>query len=212
MRFIYLHGFASSPASRKAQYFRTQFAQHEVDLEIPFLDQGDFSRLTISGQLGLVEKLLKGEPAVLVGSSMGGYLAALYAAAHPEIARIVLMAPAFGFASRWREMTGQTQLDAWRTSGWMDVYHYGERAKRPVHYSLLADALVYPGNPPFTQPALIFHGISDTVVPIELSRRFAVEHANTKLVELVSDHELGDVLENIASQSMPFLLAAAQTR
>ena len=31
---------------------------------------------------------------------MGGYLAALYASRHPEIDRMVLLAPAFGFGTR----------------------------------------------------------------------------------------------------------------
>ena len=48
------------------------------------------------------ETLAKGEPLVLMGSSLGGYLAALYAERHPKaVDRLVLIAPAFGFLQRW---------------------------------------------------------------------------------------------------------------
>src|SRR5215472_284542 len=48
MRYVYLHGFASSPASRKAQAFAKAFEECEIALEIPALDSGDFEHLTIS--------------------------------------------------------------------------------------------------------------------------------------------------------------------
>src|SRR5579862_7324732 len=101
MKFAYLHGFASSPGSRKATVFRERLSTHGIDLTIPALDGGDFAHLTISGQLEIIEGTLRNEPAHIIGSSMGAYLAALYASRHPETGRLVLMAPAFGFAERW---------------------------------------------------------------------------------------------------------------
>jgi predicted esterase YcpF (UPF0227 family) len=53
--FIYLHGFASGPGSHKAQFFRERFADYGIELQIPDLAAGDFSGLTISGQLRVVE-------------------------------------------------------------------------------------------------------------------------------------------------------------
>src|SRR5579859_7208445 len=101
MTFLYCHGFASSPQSRKAQAFHSALSSRGINLLIPALDGGDFEHLTISSQLEIMEDTLKGAPARLIGSSMGGYLAALYAATHPEVDRLVLMAPAFGFSPRW---------------------------------------------------------------------------------------------------------------
>ena len=57
---------------------------------------------------------------------MGGYLAALYAARHPEVDKVVLMAPAFCFRRRWRETLGDAKMEEWRGSGALDVFHYGE--------------------------------------------------------------------------------------
>jgi predicted esterase YcpF (UPF0227 family) len=53
---VYLHGFASSPASRKAQFFRERFAAQGVEMAIPALDGGDFFNLTLSGQLEVIER------------------------------------------------------------------------------------------------------------------------------------------------------------
>ncbi len=55
-RVVYLHGFASSPGSKKAGYFRERFAARGIELEIPDLAQGDFDRLTITRQLGSVSR------------------------------------------------------------------------------------------------------------------------------------------------------------
>jgi uncharacterized protein len=54
MRVVYLHGFASSPQSSKARYFADKFAQAGVAFEAPQLDQGEFPKLTISGQMLVV--------------------------------------------------------------------------------------------------------------------------------------------------------------
>lgn len=203
MQYIYLHGFASSPQSRKAQFFRRRFAELDIDLAIPDLAQGDFSHLTISSQLAVIASLLS-ERVTLIGSSMGGYLAALCASFRPEIARLVLLAPAFGFSSRWGAIAGEDKLEEWQRTGWVDVFHYGDRAPRQLHYGLCTDALQYPGNPDFSQPALIFHGRGDSVVPIEVSRNFAASHLNATLLDLDSDHELLNVLDTIADIAIPF--------
>ncbi len=200
MRFIYIHGFASSPQSRKASRFRSALASRGMHTEIPAMDQGDFEHLTISGQLKVLESRSDGQPVCLVGSSMGGYLAALYASKHPEVSRLVLLAPAFGFAGRWDQKIGEPKPADF------EIFHYGDKCLRRVHYGLIEDALRFPAAPDFAQPALIFHGLHDDVVPIESSRDFAASHANVRLVELDSDHELLDVLDGIVGQAVPFLV------
>jgi pimeloyl-ACP methyl ester carboxylesterase len=205
MRYIYLHGFASGPHSRKAQAFRAALGAAGARLEIPDLAQGDFAHLTISGQLDVIERTLQGDPARLIGSSMGGYLAALYAAAHPEADRVVLLAPAFRFAQRWNELAGPADMRNWRDTGWLEVFHYGDRASRRLHYGLFEDALLHDPAPGFTQPARIFHGTGDETVPVAYSREFAAAHPNAVLTELDSDHELLSVLDRITAAAVPFL-------
>jgi pimeloyl-ACP methyl ester carboxylesterase len=200
-RFVYIHGFASSPDSRKAQAFQSAFAALGVSLEIPSMDEGDFEHLTIPGQLNVLERTLDRHPARLVGSSMGGYLAALYAGRRPEVSRLVLLAPAFNFALRWNERNPSPKPAD------IEEFHYGARTSRKVHYRLIEEALNFPPFPDFTQPALIFHGAHDEIVPIEYSRAFAETHANARLIELDSDHELLNVLDQIIQSALPFLAA-----
>ena len=200
--FVYIHGFASSPRSHvRRRDFAKLFAARNIPLQIPAMDQADFEHLTISGQMRVMENTIHGQPAVLIGSSLGGYLAALYAATRPEVYRLVLLAPAFGFAERWNRRIGEPK------PAYLDVFHYGENRMRRVHYGLIEDALQYPAAPGFMQPACIFHGALDDVVPIEYSRSFAAAHPNARLTELDSDHELLNVLAHIIDEAVPFLLA-----
>lgn len=204
MRYVYLHGFASSPQSRKAQYFRERFAERGVTLEIPALDEGDFERLTITRQLRVVESAAGGA-VTLIGSSMGGYVAALYASRHPEVERLVLLAPAFGFMRRWPSSFGAERLEQWRRTGRLDIYHYGDKTQRSIGYQLIEDGYQYPDYPDFHQPALIFHGAADTVVLPEYSTEFVSGHPSAELRIVASDHELLDVLPTICEQSIEFL-------
>jgi pimeloyl-ACP methyl ester carboxylesterase len=120
-----------------------------------------------------VERAAAGDPISLIGSSMGGYLAALYAARHPEVVRAVLLAPAFGFARRWAESLGAARVaDAWRRTGAMYVHHYGEDRERKLGCQLIDDGASYEDYPDFRQPALIFHGAHDDVVPARYSAAF----------------------------------------
>ena len=194
-RVLYLHGFASGPGSQKAQFFRRQFALYGIELEIPDLAEGNFSRLTISGQLRVIERTAAGEAVTLIGSSLGGYLAALYAARHPEVTRAVLMAPAFGFARRWDDALGPDKVAEWRRTGFIAMFHYAENRPAQVHYGLIEDAERYEDYPAVTQPALIFHGRQDDAVPVAYSERFAALHPQARLRIFDSGHELLDVLE-----------------
>src|SRR5689334_23786387 len=105
-RIVYLHGFASGPSSSKARYFKEHLEANGARVDVPDLAAGDFEHLTISGQISLIEAMAGGEPVSLMGSSMGGYLASIYASRHPEVRRIVLLAPAFAISRRWPEWLG----------------------------------------------------------------------------------------------------------
>ncbi len=188
-RIVYLHGFASSPLSSKARFFARHFGDLHVPFDVPDLAAGDFEHLTITGQLRVVADACRGEAVTLMGSSLGGYLAALYAARHPEVERVVLLAPAFSFATRCGEVLGKQQ------DGYLSVYHYGEGRERRISFDLVRDARQYEDYPDFGQPALILHGKRDTVVPAALSQIFVESHPNAKLLRFNSGHELTNVME-----------------
>lgn len=205
-RILYLHGFASGPSSNKARFFRELLEGAGTTVLVPDLAQGDFEHLTITNQLGVINEIVGGKPAALIGSSMGGYLAALYAARHTPITRLVLLAPAFGFARRWPDWLGAGAVDEWRRSGWMECFNYAENRQRRLSYALLEDATLYEDNPDFSQPALIVHGLHDDVVPVECSRQFSAVHTNVSLEIVDSGHELLNVLDDIGPKVSRFLL------
>src|SRR5450432_4418763 len=211
-RIVYLHGFASGPTSSKALFFRETLETAGTRVDVPDLAAGDFEHLTISGQLAVIERTAapegRPEPVSLMGSSMGGYLAALYAARHPEVCRLVLLAPAFGFARRWPERLGARQVAQWRSTGAMEVFHYGENRSRRLSYALLEDGAKYEDYPDFRQPALIFHGAHDDVVPARYSQEFADTHPNAILEVVDSGHDLLNVLDFIAPKVERFLLGS----
>lgn len=209
MRVLYLHGFASSPQSRKAQFFASQLNALGFPIEIPDLAQGDFEHLTISRQLALIDRIANHQPVGLIGSSLGGYLAAIYAARHPEVNRLILMAPAFGFHQLWAAELGPERLQLWKEHGTMPVFHYAEQRDVPLAYEFIQDAVGFDPFPNFQQPAIIFHGNCDTVVPVENSIQFARCHPNVQLVRVASGHELTDVLDTIWHFSRDFLLDGA---
>lgn len=195
---IYLHGFASGPGSHKARYFRDRFRECGQDLEVPDLAAGDFENLTITGQLGVIDQVARGRSVSLIGSSMGGYLAALYASRHPEIERLVLMAPAFGNPHPWERLFGE--------GADIEIYHYAENRNVRLSRRLLEDGRQYEGFPDVTQPTLIFHGSADDVVPAQYSEQFAASRPNVRLRILESGHELLDVLDLMWDESSRFLL------
>jgi pimeloyl-ACP methyl ester carboxylesterase len=203
-RIVYLHGFASGPQSKKARYFRERLAGRGVDLAIPALDEGDFESLTITRQLEVVARAGAGRAVTLIGSSLGGYLAALYAARHADVDRVVLMAPAFDFAARWSARLGEAAMASWRSSGSLPVYHYAAGAERRVGYGLYEDALGYEAYPRVTQPALVIHGLRDDVAPASLSEEFC-RRTGARLVLFDSGHELTDALDGLWRETAAFL-------
>jgi pimeloyl-ACP methyl ester carboxylesterase len=206
MNVVYLHGFASGPGSSKARFFERKFSEMGLSLTIPRLDEGDFEHLTITRQLDVIARAAGDGPVALIGSSLGGYLAALYGARHPEVERLVLMAPAFCFARRWLAILGAEETNRWRETGFRNFYHYGRARECALFHGLLEDGLHYEDFPGVTSPCLILHGTNDTVVPITLSVEFAQrDPGNVRLVPLSSGHELIDVTDRLWAEASNFL-------
>ncbi|MBD2299576.1 alpha/beta fold hydrolase [Nostoc sp. FACHB-87] len=199
MQYIYLHGFASSPKSAKAQAMSDRFQTIPIQLNIPDLNAGNFSQLTITRQINQVAALLDNSEAVtLIGSSLGGLVSAHLAQQHKQVQRLILLAPAFGFLSHWLPKLGDEAMKRWQQEKYLMIYHYGEARSLPLSYDFVTDAQQYQED--ILQrlvPTLILHGKQDEVIPITASRNFANSRPWVKLIELESDHALGNVTAEI---------------
>ena len=204
--YVYLHGFASSPASTKARFFLSKLAQHGITLQVPELDGGDFEHLTVSGQLAVVRECAPAGPLVLIGSSLGGYLAALYAERHADVERLVLMAPAFDFQARWAARLGQDTMAQWKREGKLSLYHYGLKRDSLLSYEFYEDVAHYAAYPDVPQPCLVIQGNRDDVVTPEVAVQFCERRPSATLYRFESGHELTDVLGEIWAVTEPFLL------
>ena len=201
----YFHGFASGPASTKAQLVRSRLAELGHELVIPDLAP-DFTRQTITTQLAIAEQMLAGEPAILMGSSLGGYLAALVAARRPERVRaLILLAPAFAFAPRWEAQLGPDVMAHWRRHGVMPVMHYGREREELLAVELLEDARRHPDEPDPLAPALVIAGRFDDAVPLDSVQAFAARRPERELVVYDAGHQLTEALEPMWERMRQFL-------
>jgi pimeloyl-ACP methyl ester carboxylesterase len=210
-RFLYLHGFASSPASRKAVALATHFAGRGVDLELLDLRVPSLEHLRLSEIIRTTAAAIghSRDRAVLIGSSLGGLAAARLAENDARVAALILLAPAFQLARRWKERIGAPEVARWRAEGSHEVIDYktGEPARVDIGFLDDVETVDAPngGWPDVRVPVLIVHGQGDDTVEIDASREFAAGKRHVRLVEVDDGHELAASLGRIAAESDAFL-------
>ncbi len=208
MHYIYLHGFLSGANSYKGSYLRERFAEAGLTLHTPDLNGGDFERLTLTGQLQIIGELAESLPGelTLLGSSMGGYLAALFAEENQRVKQMALIAPAFQFATRYLARMDKTMLQRWREEGYLQVYHHAYREHRRLHYHILEDARAYDRMKLQRQlPTLILQGVNDESVDYRLSVKYLQTHPSARLLLLNADHQMIGEVETIWEYTRRFL-------
>jgi pimeloyl-ACP methyl ester carboxylesterase len=201
---LYLHGFASGPRSTKGVAFEQHFAMRGLAIQRMNLRVPSFEHLRLSTMIETVQAAL-GERTILIGSSLGGLTAARVAERDARVTALVLMAPAFQLAARWRQMLG-ADWDTWQKTGWREVTDYTTGQPARVDFGFVEDvAAIDVGFPDVRVPTLILHGTDDDVVPIDHSRRFAEGRPLVRLVELADGHELVASLPALLAQTQAFL-------
>lgn len=210
---VYLHGFCSSAKSAKGVFLAERFAEIGVPVTVPELDGGDFRKTTLTKQLGVVSRLnAELRPDMLIGSSLGGYLAALHAARAPDGAPLlVLLAPAFDFANRLVRALGES-AQAWQALGRHEFFHYRTRRNEALAWGFVEDARRYESFPDVHCATRILHGRHDESVPAALSERFADSRSNVDLQLLDTDHQMLDKTAEIWSMVKRFHLEALAMR
>ena len=205
----YLHGFASSARSTKAAYLGERLREHGLTLRRPDFNEPDFATLTLTRMLEQLEAetASDGEPATLIGSSLGGTVAILAAAAFPDrVGRLVLLAPAVMFAREGHHLLPPDRAEEWRLRGSLPFFHYGQGAERMLNFSFYEDSFRYnPFETVFGQPALIFQGVHDASVDPRTVEAFARVRPNVTLWLVDDDHQLTGSLPRIWEGMARFL-------
>jgi pimeloyl-ACP methyl ester carboxylesterase len=237
MHAFYLHGFASSPRSSKAAFLARKLQEHDVDLHTPDFNEPDFSTLTITrmiGQVGQAIDRLTPASVVLIGSSLGAFVAVQVAIARPsQIDRLVLLAPALDFgaaretenpqgvspetstdrsvdssqqvAGRSRTLGGKS-VEEWQRTNRLDIFHYAYGRMMNVHYQLYSDACGYDCvNAALSMPIQIFQGWRDDAVDPKAVERWSRSRPNVELHMLDDDHQLASSLDYIWREMQRFL-------
>jgi hypothetical protein len=174
---VWLGGFRSDMAGTKAQALADwALANERAYLRFDYFahgeSSGDFAQGTITrwraDALAVLEELVEG-PAVLVGSSMGGWIACLAALAHPaQIQAMVLVAPAPDFTEKLMAPgippEGRADLEA--TGVWRRPSQYGD--PYPITRNLLEDGArwsILDSEVAIEVPVRILQGGEDPDVP-----------------------------------------------
>ncbi|MEW6672687.1 MAG: alpha/beta hydrolase [Thermodesulfobacteriota bacterium] len=163
MPLCFLHGLDSSPQGTKARLLKTHYPDCLIPLLPPDLDE----------RVRIVEGQLQ-EPTTIIGSSLGGLTALMFAILHPErVAALLLLAPAVGCR---------------------DESMFTNEQKR------MLEALYVPAS----IPAVIIAGIRDEVIPLASIRALVQRSPTPRrirLLEVDDDHNLhqslGLMLESI---------------
>ena len=161
---------------------------------------GDFREGTISrwrdDSLDVLDRLCAG-PQILVGSSMGGWIALLTALARPDkIKGLLLVAPAPDFteALMWAEFGDKVRRQIMETGEWARPSDYGEESY-PITRNLIEDGrknLLLGGTLNLSCPVRIIQGMKDPDVPWQHAMKLqeCVEGNPTVTLVKNGDHRL----------------------
>lgn len=201
MHVLYAHGFASGPESSKGRAVAAHLAARGIDCTLLDLRVPDRDSLRLSAMIDTVCAAVH-EPVIGVGSSLGGLTMAHAAVREPRILKLLLLAPAFRVAERWRARLGEEEWARWQRDG---TYPYDDHAGGPplqVDFGFIDDcaAVDRQGFPTLRAPITIVHGQRDATVDPSLSREFAAVTPHARLVEVDDDHQLLSSLPQILAE------------
>lgn len=174
---------------------------------------GKFEDITYSGEVddlraayALIQGRHPGKTAIL-GSSMGGTVALMFAAQEPQVAALVTIAAPLHPENFPKRMLTPAQIQTWREQGFT-IYH-GQR----LNASLLDDLEqldVVESARRIGCPVLILHGDADEVVPVAEAYELAACLTAIKRLEIFkdTDHRLSDsaVMQRAMAAALAWLV------
>lgn len=183
---VWLGGFRSDMTGTKAEHLSRWAAERgraflRFDYSGHGASEGRFEDLVLSDWLGdalaAIDQLTAG-PQILVGSSMGGWIAALLALARPErVAGALFIAPAPDFteALLWERMTGPERDEILKTGRLVEHSQYSPEPTI-ITRALIEDGrnhLILGGPIEIRCPVRIVQGMADPDVPWRHALAFA---------------------------------------
>jgi len=203
---VYLYGFRSDMNGEKVKFLETLCQKEGLGfLTFDYSGHGDssgkFEEGTITqwlaDSLTMIDRLTKG-PVILIGSSMGGWLALLAALQRPQ--RVVGLlgiasAPDFTEELMWKKFSPAQQAEV-MTQGWTIIpTEYNSKGWK-ITKNLIESGRKHLllGNPiELTIPIRFIHGMLDASVPVSFSQ---------KLLELVTGKDVALTLLKSANHRL----------
>jgi hypothetical protein len=202
---LWLGGFKSDMGGTKAQALDTWAARRgqayaRFDYFGHGASSGDFVEGTISrwrdDALAVLDQIGEG-PQVLVGSSMGAWIALLAARARPEkVKGLLLIAPAADFTEAliWARMSPQIRGEVMEKGFWVRPSAYGD-GPYPITRRLIEDGRKYRllGGPiEIGVPVHIVQGMQDPDVPWQHAMNLVEKLSGNPVLTLIKqgDHRL----------------------
>jgi len=225
---VWLGGFHSDMNGTKAQaldswaessgraFLRFDYFGHGAS-------SGAFRDGTITRWLGdalaVLDRLCEG-PQVLVGSSMGAWIALLVARARPEkVAALLLLAPAADFTEAliWARMTPDMRREVMERGEWQRPSAYGD-GPYPITRALIEDGrrhILLGGPMQIGCPVHILQGMKDPDVPWQHALKLVEKLSGNPALTLIKngDHRLSTP-EDISrlTNTLEAILSDATTR
>ncbi|MDR3521958.1 MAG: alpha/beta hydrolase [Acidocella sp.] len=203
---VFLPGFASDMGGTKAMALQSQCAvRGQAMLRLDYSGHGASEGKIAEGSIGewtadaalVIVHVCGDKPVILVGSSMGGWIALLLARRlGAQVRNLLLIAPAPDFTAELIEpgLTEEGRAALARDGFFAPPSEYGPPV--PFTAKLLADGrnhLLLGGPIPITCPVRILHGMADPDVPWRLSLKL-LEKLQSQDVQVVfikdGDHRL----------------------
>ena len=215
---ILCHGMDSNKNSEKLIFLARKLAEIGVlalrfDFTYVGESSGKFEDITYSGEVedltaayALIQARKPGKTAIL-GSSMGGTIAVLFAAIEPSVAALVTVAAPVHPESFPARILTPTHLQQWRERGF--TFYNGQR----LNVTLLDDLerLNVPQSARKVKcPVLILHGDADEVVPVNEAFELHDCLSGTKRLSLLkgTDHRISDpaLMQRALQESFDWLV------
>ena len=204
---VFLHGLMSSMEGNKALFYMNYCKQHDYNVVIfdnygHGKSSGNFLEETMGSWLDGLEfvlnKLVK-QPVILIGSSMGAWLAILAALRVPEkISGLMCLAPAVDFTERliWQKLN-ELEKKRMQEEKWIEVRGSDCQDKYPISYQLIDEArghlVLNTSSITLDKPVHLIHGMLDKDVPYTLSTQLAEKISSSAVVVKIikdGDHRL----------------------